>query len=470
LNKKLKVFLSVFGLFILCFPHSLGATDGDVNGSGDTDLSDVVAILQICAGMNPDVSVEAGEKVGLDDAILAIQIAANILKFWYKDADGDRLSDGTAVLSANRPSDHYYKESELYSISGDSDDTNPEIHVALPPEVTVVQSFIQKNEAGWVADLNPVSSLSKEERKKYLGLLLPDTTDKKRIRKYSPKLRSRSLPSSFDWRDNNGNYVTSVKNQGGCGSCWAFATTAGIESQILITYGSHTETNLSEQIVVSCSDAGSCSGGYLSLVSDFLRDTGTNSENCYAYSATDGNCNDACSGWQNSSSTIDSWSYVVWGETATVSLIKNAIYENGPLVSAFDVYEDFYYYNSGVYTYVWGQYLGGHAILIVGWDDSNSAFIIKNSWGIDWGESGYFRIAYSEVDGDTQFGFWTLAYHMDTTTTTTSTTTTTVVPTTTTTVAPTTTTTVAPTTTTTTIPIPDGLVWNNGNWNEKNWN
>ncbi len=79
MSKRLKLLLSVFGLVILCFPHSLGATDGDVNGSGNTDLSDVIAALQICAGMNPDVSPESGEKIGLKNAVLALQITAGIL-------------------------------------------------------------------------------------------------------------------------------------------------------------------------------------------------------------------------------------------------------------------------------------------------------------------------------------------------------------------------------------------------------
>ncbi len=255
--------------------------------------------------------------------------------------------------------------------------------------------------------------MSNEERKNLLGALLPDVTDKRQIKKYTPKQQRRSLPSLFDWRSNNGNFVTPVKNQGkDCGSCWAFATTAALESEILITSGSYPGLDLSEQIVLSCSNAGNCEqGGYISLASNFLRDTGTNTETCYPYTVTNGNCNNACSDWQNNTFKIDKWSYVSWGETTDVSDIKNAIYESGPVVSAFYVYEDFFSYNSGVYSYAWGQYLGGHAIVIVGWDDASSAFIVKNSWDSSWGESGYFRIAYSELQGKTQFGCWTFAYH-----------------------------------------------------------
>jgi hypothetical protein len=64
------------------------------------------------------------------------------------------------------------------------------------------------------------------------------------------------------------------------------------------------------------------------------------------------------------------------------------IYTSGPVITAFDVYSDFFSYHGGVYSYVSGEKQGGHAVLIVGWNDLDSAFIVKNSWGTGWGESG----------------------------------------------------------------------------------
>ncbi|MDM8552670.1 alpha/beta hydrolase [Desulfobacterales bacterium HSG2] len=78
LSKKLKLLLSFFGLLVLCFPHSTEAGDGDVNGSGNTDLSDVVITLQVCAGLNPTASTQGGEKIGLKDAIFALQVVAGL--------------------------------------------------------------------------------------------------------------------------------------------------------------------------------------------------------------------------------------------------------------------------------------------------------------------------------------------------------------------------------------------------------
>ena len=88
----------------------------------------------------------------------------------------------------------------------------------------------------------------------------------------------------------------------------------------------------------------------------------------------------------------------------TVDALKNALSTHGPLVTTFSVYEDFYDYSEGIYSYVSGGYLGGHAVLLVGYNDDEQYFIVKNSWGTWWGEDGYFRIAYSEVNGTTQFG------------------------------------------------------------------
>jgi len=94
----------------------------------------------------------------------------------------------------------------------------------------------------------------------------------------------------------------------------------------------------------------------------------------------------------------------------TVAGIKNALYAYGPLVTTMSVYYDFYYYRSGVYQYTSGSYQGGHAILLVGYDDPGQYFIAKNSWGTGWGDSGYFKIAYSEISSTVHFGNWTIAY------------------------------------------------------------
>ena len=277
-------------------------------------------------------------------------------------------------------------------------------------EIDEIREAILIKGAKWIAQENPISLLPQDERIKRLGAIEPEEElDVSAIRHkdfYTPLL----LAAAFDWRNNGGNYVTPIRNQGSCGSCWAFAATAALESKALITFNSPgTNLNLSEQIVVSCAGAGSCNGGSPGGASNFFVSTGTNLETCYPYTATDGNCSSACPNWQNSSYKIDGWSYASTG-SPTADALKNAIYAKGPLVAVFDVYTDFFSYHTGVYSYVSGNYEGGHAVLIVGWNDSDNAFIVKNSWGTGWGESGYFRIAYSELTGKTKFGRYSYAY------------------------------------------------------------
>ncbi|HMK64558.1 MAG TPA: C1 family peptidase, partial [Thermodesulfobacteriota bacterium] len=77
----------------------------------------------------------------------------------------------------------------------------------------------------------------------------------------------------------------------------------------------------------------------------------------------------------------------------------------------FSVYADFFSYHGGIYSYTTGAYQGGHAVLIVGYDDVNQCFIVKNSWGTGWGESGYFRIAYNQMASPIYFGSGTLTYY-----------------------------------------------------------
>jgi C1A family cysteine protease len=82
----------------------------------------------------------------------------------------------------------------------------------------------------------------------------------------------------------------------------------------------------------------------------------------------------------------------------------------GPLVTTMQVYQDFYSYKSGIYSYVSGSLPGGHGVTVVGYDDANQCFMAKNTWGKSWGENGFFRIAYSQLYNTVKFGEWTIAY------------------------------------------------------------
>jgi C1A family cysteine protease len=282
-------------------------------------------------------------------------------------------------------------------------------YVVANEELDCVKQAIAVKAAKWHAGETSMSKLSHEERRMKLGLVKGYTASAPELAAPSASIVA-ALPGSFTWRNYNGqNFVTPVRNQSSCGSCWAFATTANLESVTLIQNGTPVvpgaDFDLSEQVLVSCGGAGSCSGGSPGVASNYIRNTGLPPESCYPYTATNGTCPAAC----QPTYKIASWSYVAT-TAPTVDAIKNALTTYGPVNTTMDVYSDFFLYTSGVYSYATGTYQGGHAILIVGYDDTNQFFTCKNSWGTGWGEQGFFNIAYSELNSVTQFGDYTIAY------------------------------------------------------------
>jgi C1A family cysteine protease len=167
--------------------------------------------------------------------------------------------------------------------------------------------------------------------------------------------------------------------------------------------------NLSEQAMISFDDLESygCGGGYLDDAANFLQSTGVPVEGCDEYTVTDNGV--PCPDWEANTYKITGWNYVSANTVPTTELLKNAIYNQGPIVAGMVIYTDFcYYYSSGVYSYagptfsfgnqtIMNLVQGGHAVELIGWDDTHQCFIVKNSWGASWGENGFFRIAYTEL-------------------------------------------------------------------------
>ncbi len=268
-------------------------------------------------------------------------------------------------------------------------------------QIAYIQALIHKTGAKWVAGETSLSNLSQEEWQARVGYNFQPLD--------APPIEEPAVfgppPAKLDWRDNNGNYVSPITDQKKCGSCWAFAMTAGLESSVMRNRNtSGAPIDLSEQVMLSCSGVGSCDGGTLNA--DFLETTGLPPESFYPYTATDGACETAASGWEKAAKKIGSWGSV----SKTVAAFKTALNSYGPLPTAFYVYEDFMHYKSGIYTYTTGKKLGGHAVLLVGYNDAEQYFIVKNSWGPGWGEQGFFKIAYSEMKNSVKFGLITIAY------------------------------------------------------------
>jgi hypothetical protein len=191
-------------------------------------------------------------------------------------------------------------------------------------------------------------------------------------------------PASFDWRDYG--KVTGVRNQGSCGSCWAFGMLGSYEG--ILAVDGQGLNDLSEEFLVRCNTHNyGCNGGWWCYDDMY---NGIPMESCYPYTATDGTCSHSCS----LNFPVDDW-YLVGSSSSVppISDIKQAIYDHGPVSVAVYVNSAFQSYTSGVFNYCQTS-SPNHAVVLVGWDDVNSCWIMKNSWGTGWGEGGYMRIAY----------------------------------------------------------------------------
>ncbi len=210
-----------------------------------------------------------------------------------------------------------------------------------------------------------------------------------------------ALPGSYDARDDG--LVTAAKNQGSCGSCWAFASVGAMESHMLKMYQIGPE-DLSEQQQISCNTGmWGCDGGNSSALRYWILD-GPLDEGYFSYTGNDAT---PC---QESEDQQLGYRVIDW-HTVASNNFKDSLYSNGPSYWRYDVYDDFYtYWGSAtagdVYTNSDNSYRGGHAILIIGWDDSKGAYLCKNSWGETAGPNndGTFWIAYSGHANNLNFG------------------------------------------------------------------
>lgn len=179
-----------------------------------------------------------------------------------------------------------------------------------------------------------------------------------------------------------------IRNQSGCGSCWAFTAMGAYEGTYNLRFNSVIDT--SEQHIVSCAGAGSCAGGWWDPVFTWMLANKVRTEAQTPYTASNGVCTPAPAGTYKAAA----WGFVtVKAEVPSVAQLKQALVTHGPLAVAVRVTPAFQAYTAGVFNQNDTGWIN-HGVVIVGWDNARGAWRIRNSWGTGWGEDGYMWIKY----------------------------------------------------------------------------
>jgi len=228
-----------------------------------------------------------------------------------------------------------------------------------------------------------------------LGVRFPPSNTQDISCPVNTSVSTHDLPDSFDARVQWPQFVHAVRDQGGCGSCWAFAASEVLSDRLAIATQGKENVVLSPMALVTCDtekDMG-CNGGWPEYAANYLTQTGIPTDECQPYDLDNTTCPVACvDGSVRKLYKYSSWSYTT-GEAAMMSALVN----NGPVAVTIAVYGDFFHYKEGVYQRHWysGALDGYHAIKLLGYgatDKGEKYWIVQNSWGTSWGMQGTFMI------------------------------------------------------------------------------
>lgn len=283
--------------------------------------------------------------------------------------------------------------------------------MAEHPFIESIRTANEAQNATWRAAYNPIVDEAPQVRRWRNGYIPEgdepsleerEATSQARL-SVASKSTTSTTPSSWDWRNVGGrNFISSVKNQGQCGSCVAFGTCAVMEGMVRTIYniavndsGGGVLPNLSEAQLFFCGAGQACqTGWYVSAALSYATTNGVAPDGCFPYSDHNQSCN-LCPNWKSQVTQISASSGM-----NNVDQMKQWLSTKGPLITCFSVYSDFYGYSSGVYHHTSGDYEGGHCVACIGYSDDLQAWLCKNSWGTGWGENGYFWIGYGQCGID----------------------------------------------------------------------
>ncbi|XP_072042247.1 cathepsin B-like [Amphiura filiformis] len=280
---------------------------------------------------------------------------------------------------------------------------------------------INAKQTSWKAGYNFPLNTSLDDLRGLMGVL--PTPDNMKLPLKIHKIKE-ALPDAFDARTkwSNCTSIQEVRDQGSCGSCWAFGAVEAMSDRHCIHSKGAQKPHISAEDLLSCcwTCGMGCNGGFPSMAWSFWERDGlvtggqyNTGAGCrpYTIKACDHHvegklapcgaiestpkCKESCLDGYKSKYTADkhygSSSYSVRDD---VEQIQQEISTNGPVEGAFTVYSDFVTYKSGVYQHTSGSELGGHAIRILGWGTEEGVpyWLVANSWNQDWGDKGFFKI------------------------------------------------------------------------------
>ena len=201
------------------------------------------------------------------------------------------------------------------------------------------------------------------------------------------------LPKNFSWQNiDNIDYTTAIKNQAPAPTCESYALCASLETIMQYQMEEIYNPDLSETHLYFYA-GGTYEAGYVNIVdaANYLMEYGVPDEGCYPDPHRPFDYPfESLSGWKNRTVKIHGWGWIEHNEES----IKTALIEHGPLVICLYFFRDFLYYKGGIYEHRWGERAGGHVMTLVGYDDNDRYWIIKNSAGTNWGEDGWCRMSY----------------------------------------------------------------------------